>query len=391
MKRLRFKAVLIFLLLSGIPWRLVSAKESKVSLDNQIDSLFIKMKMTGLGIAVVKGDSIVYVNSFGYREMPSDNTPGELLENDDLFRTASISKTFIATVILQLVEEGALSLDDDAQEYLKFPLRNPSFLNDPITIRMLLTHTSSINDSQRYWSLELINPNVSEEYFKSYSNTKPGDVYKYCNFNYTLLGAVIEGVTNNRFDAEIDQRIMKPLNIQGGFNCNLLEPNKFVKLYRYDKNTGTFREDDEAYRPYKYQIQDHYVLGESIGLGYPCSGMKITTSNLAKYMMMHMHGGTFKNTIILSANSEELMRNNYVGKYNYGFSFRQYRDLVPNTVLYGQTGGGFGLKSAMIFDPNHEIGFVVICSGSSSEYIDGYGDIHKPLIQLLYSFFSNAE
>jgi len=184
---------------------------------------------------------------------------------------------------------------------------------------------------------------------------------------------------------------MKPLNIQGGFNCNLLEPNKFVKLYRYDKNTGTFREDDEAYRPYKYQIQDHYVLGESIGLGYPCSGMKITTSNLAKYMMMHMHGGTFKNTIILSANSEELMRNNYVGKYNYGFSFRQYRDLVPNTVLYGQTGGGFGLKSAMIFDPNHEIGFVVICSGSSSEYIDGYGDIHKPLIQLLYSFFSNAE
>ena len=68
MKRLRFKAVLIFLLLSGIPWRLVSAKESKVSLDNQIDSLFIKMKMTGLGIAVVKGDSIVYVNSFGYRE-----------------------------------------------------------------------------------------------------------------------------------------------------------------------------------------------------------------------------------------------------------------------------------------------------------------------------------
>ena len=62
--------------------------------------------------------------------------------------------------------------------------------------------------------------------------------YKYCNYNYLLLGAVIEGRTGNRFDTEIDSRIMKPLDIQGGFNCNLLDSTKFVRLYRYNKESG---------------------------------------------------------------------------------------------------------------------------------------------------------
>ncbi len=388
MKNVRL-VVFIFLSLMNIGMGELFAKNSESYLNSQIDSIFKKMKMTGLGIAVTKEDSIIYVKSFGYRDIPSadNDNIGEPLDNEDLFRIASISKTFIATVILQLVEEGKLNLDDDVQNYLKFPLRNPLFFDDPITIKMLLTHTSSINDSQKYWSLDIINPNVSKEYFECYSKTKPGVVYKYCNFNYLLLGAVIEGVTNNRFDVEIDQRIMKPLGINGGFNCNVLESEKFVKLYRYDKDKGTFKEDDEAYRPYKYQIQDHYVLGESLGLAYPPSGMKITTSNLAKYMMMHMHGGILNGVRILSEDSEKRMRDNYVGKHNYGFSFRQYRNLIHDTILYGQTGGGFGLKSAMIFDPTHKMGFVIISSGSASEYIDGYGDIHKPLIQLLYSFF----
>ena len=55
-------------------------------------------------------------------------------------------------------------------------------------------------------------------------------------------------------------------------------------------------------------------LGESLGLAYPPSGMKITTSNLAKYMMMHMHGGILNGVRILSEDSEKRMRDNYVGK-----------------------------------------------------------------------------
>lgn len=64
-------------------------------------------------------------------------------------------------------------------------------------------------NSQRWWSLDIINPIISDNYAKCFSETKPGMEYKYCNYNYLLLGAVIEGATGNRFDTEIDSRIMK--------------------------------------------------------------------------------------------------------------------------------------------------------------------------------------
>lgn len=99
-----------------------------------VQRIFDELDMTGLGVAVVKGDSIIYQQSFGYRQLATDTTAAEPLHNDDMFRIASISKTFIATVIMQYVEEGKLSLSDDAQKYLSFPLRNPLYKDTPITI-----------------------------------------------------------------------------------------------------------------------------------------------------------------------------------------------------------------------------------------------------------------
>lgn len=351
--------------------------------DLKIGKIFHDLDMTGLGIAVVKDDSIIYQKSFGYQVFPDSDICGVTLRDDDIFRIASISKTFIATAILQLYERGILSLNDDAQKYLNFPLRNPNFSDSIITIKMLLTHTSSINDARSWWSIDKINPNEDILYYECYSNSKPGSAYKYCNMNYTILGAVIEGATGKRFYNYIDEEIMKPLGLVGGFNCNELDSTKFVKQYRFKEDLNCYVEDDETYRPYKSLYGKNYKLGKSLGLAYPPSGMKISTGNLAKYMMMHMYGGSLNNVKIISEHSEKLMQQNYVGKNNYGLSYRQYKDLIDDRVLYGQTGGGNGLRGAMIFDPKDKIGFVILCSGSKSKYIDGYGDIHKPLIKLL--------
>ena len=362
--------------------------ENIKEMELKIDSIIQDLDMTGLGIAVVKNDSIVYNQSFGYRILPQNGNEGEPLENNDIFRIASISKTFIATAILQLIEGGKLSLDDDAQNYLRFPLRNPDFPNTPISIKMLLTHTSSINDSRSWWSIDKINPNVDSKYVECYSNTIPGDKYKYCNMNYTILGAVIEGVTKQRFYDYVDVNIMKPLHLEGSFICDRLDSTRFVKQYRYDENLHQYYEDSETYRPYTQIMGKNYVLGKSLGLAYPSSGMKISIMNLARYMMMHMNYGELNGVRIISEESEMLMQNNYVGKYNYGFSYRQYRGFSKDNVFYGQTGGGNGLRGAMIFEPSEKIGFVILCSGSQSKYIDGYEDIHKPLIKILYRYFN---
>jgi len=95
----------------------------------------------GLSVAVVKEGKVVHTQALGWKEEGQ-----EPLETRDLFRIASISKSFTATALLQLVEKKVLSLDDDVSALIGFRIRNPKFPDTVITLRMLLSHTSSIND-----------------------------------------------------------------------------------------------------------------------------------------------------------------------------------------------------------------------------------------------------
>ncbi len=356
------------------------------SMHREIRQVFNDLNMTALGIAVTSDDSIIYTKSFGYKIPPIGNNVGVPLKDDDLFKVASLSKTFIATVIVKYIEEGKLKPSDDAQNYLRFPLRNPAYPDSLITIHQLLTHTSSINDNLSWWNIEVINPNANSEYYKCYSSTAPGAAYKYCNMNYLLLAAVIEGISGKRFDSEVDRIIMSPYNLYGGFNVCLLDTTKFVQLYYIDDNTGEKVLDREAYKPYKYQLVDHYELGKSLGLAYPPSGMKISPKDMARYMLMHAHNGVTKGHRVLKTIASQAMRKNYVGSNNYGWSFRKYNDLIFQKVLDGQTGGIHGCKTCMIFEPNNGHGFVIFAAGAETAFIDGYGDIHKPLIKILHKY-----
>src|SRR5690625_5901070 len=78
------------------------------------------------------------------------------MTDESLFRIASISKSFTATALMQLVEQKKLSLQDDVSDLIGFEIRNPRYPNKVITLEMLLSHTSSLNDSEGYFSLDAI-------------------------------------------------------------------------------------------------------------------------------------------------------------------------------------------------------------------------------------------
>ncbi|MDE5773919.1 MAG: beta-lactamase family protein [Muribaculaceae bacterium] len=355
--------------------------------NEEIQRLFDETGMSALGIAVTRGDSIIYAQSFGYRVLPDDNHPGELLSNDDLFVIASVSKTFIATAIMKLQEDGMLDIDEDAQKYLPFPLRNPTHPDKVITIRQLINHTSGINDNRSWWNIDYINPERDKEYYKCFSDAEPGKEYDYCNMNYTLLGAILEMVAGKRFDEVIDETIIRPLNIGGSFNVNYINRSRLTNLYHHDdENGGAMIMNPEYYKPYIPQIMRNYELGRSLGLEYPASGMKITPSDLTVFMRMHSNDGEYRGVRIISKESEDEMRRNYVGSHNYGLSFRHYQDFIPGKSMYGQTGGSQGTKTAMIFDPEEQIGFVIFESGARTKDRDAYSEVHKPIGQILYKY-----
>lgn len=102
-----------------------------------------KFDVVGFSVAVVKKGEIVYKHSFGLKDVESNTA----LTENSLFRIASISKSFSATSIMQLVEAGKLSLDDDFSKLVGFKVRNPKYPEKVITLKMVLSHTSSLNDS----------------------------------------------------------------------------------------------------------------------------------------------------------------------------------------------------------------------------------------------------
>lgn len=345
--------------------------------ENEISALMEKYDAIGVSVAVVKGKRIIYSKSFGYK-IREDSIP---LTNNDLFRIASISKTFVGTAIMQLLEKKKLSLDDDVNQYLGFTIRNPKFPDVPITIRMLLCHRSSINDSQGYKTFDKINPVTDSLFSKCYYEYEPNSKYAYSNLNYNLLGAIIEKVTGERFDRYIYQNILSPLKLNGSFNVLDLDSLQFVRPYFINKN-GVPHYSRDAFNPYLSELQD-YKLGYSTPILSPAGGMKLSAPDLAQYMMMHMNNGKNRGIRVLSRKNELLMRTPPVKKQSYALSLYRDGNIIPGEVLVGHTGGAYGFKTAMFFHPEKHYGFVVFSNG----YRDsdkGSEDFRSQVIRILY-------
>ncbi|MCR5002989.1 MAG: beta-lactamase family protein [Bacteroidales bacterium] len=347
-----------------------------------------EMGNTGLAVVVVKGNDIVYHHNFGYANLET-KTP---LNDSSMFRIASISKSFLSTEVLKLVEEGKLSLDADVSKILGFPIRNPKYPDTVITLEMLLSHTSSINDHQGYFSYDGINPETDPHWVECYNDYKPGTAFNYCNLNYNLLGGVIECVTGVRFDLSITDHILKPLGIYGGYCVDSLDTSRFATLYSNEDHNGSLHGElvdvPAAYEPRSEQV-NKYILGSSAPVLSPTGGMKISALGLAKYMIMHMHKGLGQNGVrILSPEMSKLMQTPYIPDENYGFALEHVYDVLPGVKLTGHTGGAYGLRSAMYFNAEEDYGFIVISNGMTFHRKDAADeDILKGSIRRLYKYF----
>lgn len=359
--------------------------EDGSDLRSRIIRLMDKHQCVGLSVVVVKNNKIVYYDSFGYNPDYTDSAKRKPIKQSDVNYIASISKTFVSTAIMQLKERGKLSLDDDVNKYLDFSVRNPYFPDTPITIRMLMTHRSSLNKLKGaviFDHFNLLIPESNKDYISCYNNYKPGSEYEYCNYGYVILGAIIEKASGMRFDTYVEENIMKPLGLYGGFSIEKLDSNRFVRAYKFIN--GEFRKQHKMYKPDKY-LKD-YVLGSSTPALHPADGMIISSTDLAKFMMMHMNDGRGENgEQIISGESEKEMRKTADGNKSYGLALSHY-DFIKGIDLVGMTGGSRGMHTVMFFNPKEKYGFVVFCNGCNSTYAND-GGFNKLIVKELYKSF----
>ena len=337
--------------------------------DENIQSIMQKYDAIGVSVVLVKNNKIRYVRSFGFNPDYSNPLLRKKIRKDDVYWIASISKTFIATAIMQLVEKGKICLDDDVNNYFNFPIRNPSYPDVPITVRMLLCHMSSLNGEMVCTNFDMLSPQKNSDYKSFYTRFAPGTNYNYCNIGYNLAAAIIEKMSGMRFDEYLDKYILKPMKLYGGYDVTKLDSNRFVKTYSYNRTKKVYIKESTTYEYDKEKV-DSYVLGYSVPCFWPPGGMKITISDLAKFMLMHMNNGKFGKNRIIGQSSEVEMRKVQNGRA-YGLALAHYNNIIKDVELVGMTGGSRGIHSAMFFHPKEKYGFVVICNGCKSNSLNG--------------------
>jgi CubicO group peptidase (beta-lactamase class C family) len=378
MQRFRSHHFILTLFLVLTTTQLIQAQQEPI--DAGIRQIMHEGKAVGLSVAVVKKGKLIYNESFGFKSR-EDNQP---MTNDCIFRIASISKSFSATSIMQLVEAGKVNLDADVSEILGFRVRNPKHPDVVITLKLMLSHLSSINDRQGYFSLDAINPAKNPDWAKCYNDYAPGKGYQYCNLNFNMMGAVIEKVSGERFDRYVKQHVLDPLGLYGGYYVEELDKSKFATLYAYD-STGKFVPSPGAYQQ-RAEVIAAYKMGESTPVFSPTGGMKISARDLARYMTMHMNFGKNGKRII-SKKSATAMQTPLSSDEGYGLALEVTEKMISGRQLTGHTGVAYGLYSAMFFDPKEKWGIVVITNGCDPRYDNGYNAFIRKMVNHLYEQF----
>ncbi len=231
----------------------------------------------------------------------ADRATGRAVTIEDPVRIASISKLVVALGVLRLVEQGRLNLDEDVSVKLGWTLRNPAFPDRAITLRLLLSHLSSLRDGVDYaiplgrdLQAALADPAAFD------TSRAPGRYFRYANLNFPVIASVMERATGERFDRLIDRLVLKPLELEACFNwSNCGAPALARAVVLYDDDNSPLRDDLKGRPPPCLVATDarggchlhNYVPGTNGALFSPQGGLRISARDLATVGQLLLNRG----------------------------------------------------------------------------------------------------
>ncbi|MBC7491233.1 MAG: beta-lactamase family protein, partial [Novosphingobium sp.] len=176
----------------------------------------------------------------------ADKATARAVTADDPVRVASISKLVTALGVMRLVEQRRLSLDRDVSDYLGWRLRNPVFPDRPITLRLLLSHQSSLTDGADYIVPlgETLRQRLSDPRAWDAHHAPGSGWFAYANINPPVIASVMEAATGERFDRLMQRLVLRPLKLDACYNwsgCSAAKVARAVVLYR---DSGEVAKDD---------------------------------------------------------------------------------------------------------------------------------------------------
>ena len=248
--------------------------------------------IAGAVVAVVKDGRVVLQKGYGYANVSSKR---RVSPDFTLFRPGSISKLFVWTSVMQLVEQGKLDLDHDVNDYLDFKV--PA----GITLRHIMTHTSGFEEALR----ELFVPSEKEMgTLKAYlvghlpqQIFQPGKVPAYSNYATSLAGYIVERMSGEPFVDYATKHIMKPLGME---RTTFAQP--LPDALRGLMSSG-------------YSVASQPAKGFEFVKAYPAGSVSTTAADMTRFMMAHLNNGQLGDVRILKPESVEQMHTRQASPY----------------------------------------------------------------------------
>lgn len=322
------------------------------TLQERLDAVLAEQSTAtaGISVLVMKDGEVVYHNSKGM----ADSNAGITIGNQTGFRLASISKSFTALAIMQLVEAGQLSLDDFVKNYI--PELPESW--QPITLEMLLTHRAGIydllNDQWRPSRVNRLTNGEAIEYFIQNPDLEfpPDSRTDYSNSGYILLTEVIERVTGFSFSDYMHIHIFEPVGMDNSYINDDLQPLRIGDALNFGSS----------------QTQYGITTWLSGNMG------QVSSTNDFILFFNALRAGEIVSQSTLTSMTIE--RTTVFGNIHYGYGFMLGTTNV-GAASYGHGGMWDSFRTDMTIDPTLNLEFVVLTNGGSrtQSYIGAVRDV----------------
>ena len=385
-----------------------------------IESTMQSHLIPGISISIVKDDNIVWQKELGYANIINN----VLVDENTMFILSSISKTITATALMQLFENGLFALDDDIDAYLPFNVNHPDYPLVPITFKMLLSHSSGIQDNWNVMTYYDGDPQLELDYYLNqyftlggefynsnlnFTNSMPGTDYRYTNNGAALIGLLVEEISNQPFNQYCNENIFEPLSMSNTFwfLSEIDNIHQVASPYQFTGSSGDscfiigcgiYNESNPCFCDYAcinygdccHDYEDicgEYGTGSSPGnlieyenygySDYPSGQLRTTSNNLAKLMGAYINDGSYDGARILDSETIELIKTIHYPIVNSMQGLIWYYKNQNERTLFGHNGADVGSSTEMFISFSDNLGMVLL---TNSNNYDGMIQIERAIL-----------
>ncbi len=338
------------------------------ALDQAIGEVMTGERIPGVAVALVQGDRLLLAKGYGL----ADVDEGLPVTQDTAFMLASVSKTVVAMAALLAVDDGAVDLDTDIDTVLPFSVRAPAHPETPITLRMLLTHTSGLTDDwDQLGALyvdgdstiplgtfleDLLTPaGAYYDAAATFTGASPGTAYDYSNVGAALAAFVVESATGIAFETFCEERLFGPLGMtHTGWRLADLQGVPLALPYAHDGDA--------------WQSYGHYGYPD-----YPDGGLRSSVADLSRLLRMVIGQGVLDGVSVLPAWAVAEMLSDLVPSLEPGQGLIWYSSGEGDELYWGHEGGDSGVSTTMYFRPTDGVGAIVLTNIDAPESEESWG------------------